>query len=279
MPRRAPRKGSLAQRSPSYDDHQPGRIFSLPFGCWRSHTPDSVAPSSRSSDAREPRLADAICSDKATGLVSQRHSIQVIRDGDPHAQSRRPSHSSSSSTAVTSIFTSTAPSTPSFTPSLADQYLDTMPMDDFWRALCHRKIRQKQRKLQALKRVQIISKKASAPNPPPPQPVRQYKSIHYCRRLTRLTRLKVISKPKPTRKRKSPSSDSGFISSSPPPNTSRFRFRSTRRCPGEGLMGSTIPIDTSLSMFGRSCLSCNCTNTTCWRRTLGGIICNSCGLR
>ena len=274
MRRRAPRKGTLTKRSPSYDDRQPGRIFSLPFGCWRSQSPDSRT-SSASSDFHKPHLPDVNCSDKTTRLVDQRPPIQLARGGDPNVKNLRPSHNCSS-LAGPSIFTSTTPSVPSFVTSLADQYLDTMPMDDFWRALCARKIRQKQRKLQALKRTQIIPKKPSPPKPPVRQLARQYKSKHFCRRRTRLP---LVSKPKAARKHKSQSSDSGFISSSPPPRTSRFHLRSTEACPGQALMGPTLPVDTSLSIIGRSCLSCNCTNTTCWRRTLGGIICNSCGLR
>ena len=34
--------------------------------------------------------------------------------------------------------------------SLADQYLDTMTMDDVWRAACWRKIRQNNRKIKRL---------------------------------------------------------------------------------------------------------------------------------
>ena len=170
--------------------------------------------------------------------------------------------------------------------SLADQYLDTMMMDDTWRAACIAKISQTERKQLALKR---LSKRST-----------KRRLRHSTATKTAYPLLKASQKADKTHSREginpltppvspraayraehssSPSSDSGFISSSPTPTPSKpLRMRSTRNCPISNSTASTL-IDVPASMVGRSCLSCGCTNTTCWRRTLGGIICNSCGLR
>lgn len=162
--------------------------------------------------------------------------------------------------------------------SLADQYLDTMIMDDVWRAACWRKIRQNKRKIKRLN-TQLCRNSLTT-------------SSHYPKPISKTCPKEKI-KPKNThptssinlkprhRKHISPrGSDSGFVSSSPTPGPpAGFRVRSTRNYPTQPPNTTTISIDISPSMVGRSCLSCGCTNTTCWRRTLGGIICNSCGLR
>ena len=85
--------------------------------------------------------------------------------------------------------------------------------------------------------------------------------------------------PKISSHRRAEDSDSGFVSSllSPIP-VPASRIRSTRKHPIQGTAG-LMSIDIPPSMVGRECLSCRCTNTTCWRRVMGGVICNSCGLR
>ena len=163
--------------------------------------------------------------------------------------------------------------------SLADQYLDTMIMDDVWRAACLRKIRQNQRTQRALKHLNVNSTKqlqhttASSNHPKRPSKLRSNTQL----------KSKIVSSDSAKKKsRKLTShggSDSGFVSSSPTPGPPTYlSVRSTRSYPVQ-TSNTTISIDVPSSAVGRSCLSCGCTNTTCWRRTLGGIICNSCGLR
>ena len=161
---------------------------------------------------------------------------------------------------------------------LADQYLDTMIMDDAWRATCWRKIRQNNRKLKRLK-APLARDSATAPSrhPKPISKPRSKGEIKFksTRSTPSLNLKKKCRKPTSTR-----GSDSGFVSSSPTPNPPTYlRVRSTRNYPIQTSNTTSISIDIPASMVGRSCLSCGCTNTTCWRRTLGGIICNSCGLR
>ena len=163
--------------------------------------------------------------------------------------------------------------------SLADQYLDTMVMDEFWRAACLRKIRQTQRTVKASKvnatepcRL-VYNAHANGP-----------KSLSQTRSKSQIKSKNPTSldlKAKNNIKATSPrGSDSGFVSCSPTPNPPNYlRVRSTRKYPMQPPNPSSISLDIPASMVGRSCLSCRCTNTTCWRRTLGGIICNSCGLR
>jgi len=278
MPARAPRKTAHSHRSPSYNDPRPGYFFSLPFGSLRSDSPDTKATSSPSTEAWEPHPTGPVCTDKTTSTSADSHlMIHTITanhtrvNNHPHS----PSQASANECSVSSSSASTLPfSSSSRTSSLADQYLDTMVPDDFWRALCRRKIRQKQRKLQELQRSNAGSNatfdlKAIHPH-------RKWKSKHFAKRRSCAP---VISKDRLSRKSDSPGgSDSGFISSSPPPSVPRLRVRPTHNCPVQSFI-PTMSIDTSISMTGRSCLACGCTNTTCWRRTLGGIICNSCGLR
>ena len=278
VPARAPRKAAHSHRSPSYDDPQPGHFFSLPFGSLRSHSPDTKKPSSPSIEAWEAHRTDALCPDKATA-TSRDSDLMIHTVTANHTKENNYEHSPSRASAnERSVSSSRAPTLPfsssSRTSSLADQYLDTMIPDDFWRALCRRKIRQKQRKLQELQRSNAGSNatfdlKAIHPH-------RKWKSKHFAKRRSCAP---VISKDRLSRKSDSPGgSDSGFISSSPPPSVPRLRVRPTHNCPVQSFI-PTMSIDTSISMTGRSCLACGCTNTTCWRRTLGGIICNSCGLR
>jgi hypothetical protein len=166
--------------------------------------------------------------------------------------------------------------------SLANQYLDTMIMDDVWRAACLRKIRQNQRKQRALKRRLALNSTKSDRGP-------RISQRHHFKAASKAQFKPGITPPTPPNspqtqcrgKPSSPGSDSGFVSASdsPPPNPpTYFRVHSTRNYPLNDTT-PTISIDIPASMVGRSCLSCRCTNTTCWRRTLGGIICNSCGLR
>ena len=152
--------------------------------------------------------------------------------------------------------------------SLADQYLDTMVMDDFWRSACLRKIHQNERRQQifAIPRVKPHSHRKPSHLT---KPLKTHMKPHRPKSPQNVKRR--ISKT-----RCQTDTDSGFASSSPaPPNY--LRIRSTRNYPTDNT--TMISIDVPASMTGRSCLSCGCTNTTCWRRTLGGIICNSCGLR
>lgn len=171
--------------------------------------------------------------------------------------------------------------------SLADQYLDTMVMDDVWRAACINKIRQNKRKLAP----KPVFKKSSKRNQRAATAAKSVDHLHNVSMKTYKSRSRYATHaPTPpvgpraayrSEDSSSPSSDSGFISSSPTPAPSPsrpLRMRSTRSWPMNNSSASNL-IDIPASMVGRSCLSCGCTNTTCWRRTLGGIICNSCGLR
>lgn len=172
--------------------------------------------------------------------------------------------------------------------SLANQYLDTMVRDDVWRAACWKRIRQVQRKqrTQALKRIKHTATKAPRNSSVHTTVPSQKKA---CSESSSSVHVKSKNRPsafvtfqRPRCAKGAPSlrdSDSGFVSSSPTPKPStHLRVRSTRNYP-LATPSETISIDIPASMVGRSCLSCKCTNTTCWRRTLGGIICNSCGLR
>ena len=163
--------------------------------------------------------------------------------------------------------------------SLANQYLDTMVMDDRWRRLCLKKIRQSR-----------DHRHARQPSQPKPTSMKEQAQSEGglasgLRGNKRKTRRSLTLPPTPpispklSYRRKSDDSDSGFVSSSPTPlPPTSARVRPTRKCPIE-LPAPTPLVDISVSMVGRSCLSCGCANTTCWRRMMGGIICNSCGLR
>lgn len=168
--------------------------------------------------------------------------------------------------------------------SLADQYLDTMVMDERWRALCIEAIRTEHQWQRLLKRANM--KSTTRQSRPSNITVRPGRGAF---NLTRKIHTKKLESTPPTppisprvahtNQPCSTRSDSGFISSSPSPAPpAHLRLRSTRNCPAAS-SPATISIDISPSMIGRTCLSCGSSNTTCWRRTLGGIICNSCGLR
>ena len=171
-------------------------------------------------------------------------------------------------------------------------------MDDAWRAACRKRIRQVQRKQREIKRLTNTAPKplvriSSTLVPRHPTLARKkrfvkpLKSKHVVKSAIKYkANLPTPPLSPKTKYRRTPSppsrSDSGFISFSSPTPTptppNYLRVRSTRNCPITPTT-TTISIDIPASMIGRSCLSCGCTNTTCWRRTLGGIICNSCGLR
>ena len=173
-----------------------------------------------------------------------------------------------------------------------------MIIDDFWRAACRKRIRQLQRKERELKRLTVtapkpltrISKALVHRHPKLVHKKRSFFSIQSKPAIKSTIKYKTVLPTPPlspkAKYRSKPSSprrsDSGYISSptsSPTPSPPNYlRVRSTRNCPIAPTT-TTISIDIPVSMIGRSCLSCGCTNTTCWRRTLGGIICNSCGLR
>jgi hypothetical protein len=172
--------------------------------------------------------------------------------------------------------------------SLAGMYLDTMIPDDHWRAACLRQIRQNQRKPRLNVDTKHTSHRRSPALAPSPKFSKIVKKEH-----TSIVKSMSVVKPKmapPTppvspknqslrKLSSSGSSDSGFVSLSPSPCPLPYlRIRSTRNRPISPT-AETISLDIPASMVGRSCLSCGCTTTTCWRRTLGGIICNSCGLR
>ena len=160
-------------------------------------------------------------------------------------------------------------------PSLADQYLDTMVMDDGWRSACFWQIREGRRLQRLLKR--LNNRKSSIGRSDPPK-----------------IPAKVVSKPKMKPEpvldnssvshemdqenglRYTDSSDSGFYSWSLTSSSSAtLRTRSTRSSRNSL---TPAPGDRPLQE-GRRCLSCKAPDTTCWRHALGGIICNSCGLR
>jgi hypothetical protein len=245
------------------------RANSLPVAssAWLTNESGIITQNRRSSNPEAPLISGRTHDRRVQGIATQPSTT-------PHTQDRSDLEKKPSLSSVP-------------IESLADQYLDTMVMDDVWRAACINKIRQNQRILAlrpaskkpskshhlvaaAKKPVDPlckVSKKAFKPHAryavhpptPPVSPRTAYRSEHSS----------------------SPSSDSGFISSSPTPTPSPsrlLRMRSTRSWPMNNSSASTL-IDIPASMVGRSCLSCGCTNTTCWRRTLGGIICNSCGLR
>jgi hypothetical protein len=157
-----------------------------------------------------------------------------------------------------------------------------MVMDDKWRALCLETILLSHRRQRSLKRTNI---KSTTRQPRPAKTAGRPRRATFAYK----TSTKQLESTPPTppispkvANRTEPSStrsDSGFVSSSPSPAPPAYlRLRSTRKCPITNTP-ATMSIDVSPSMIGRTCLSCGSANTTCWRRTLGGIICNSCGLR
>jgi hypothetical protein len=163
-------------------------------------------------------------------------------------------------------------------PSLADQYLDTMIMDDIWRASCMRAIRySQQQKRLASKKLNIISPKRFDRNPSiitynsdTPVSKTQFKQQIKSELTPRMPAIKHIS-----------SGDSDNRSDSCFPNSESsitWHARSTRSHPSDD-SSTTGSIDVLKSMVARRCVSCRRTDTTCWRHALGGSLCNSCGLR
>jgi hypothetical protein len=160
--------------------------------------------------------------------------------------------------------------------SLADQYLDTMIMNDLWRAICLRIILQSQRKRQVFQRPRPTSIK---PHDNPSAAT----VMHSNTRSIRQGKSKIGSSTSPTNSNKADSSssnlESDFNSDLPAPHSEiTGPARSTRSQFTTGFDG-TISIDSLASTSGRCCLSCKSTNTTCWRKVSGGVVCNSCGLR
>ena len=286
----APRKQSFPHRSPLNDDVEPGHVFTVAFGVIRSQLSDKQ---SQSSSCR-------IALNSYATLVPNSSVVDetLSRTGSHLMSTDIPDHNDIDSGHVTirSSMDRHHPITengnasntnPAKFISLADQYLDTMIMDDAWRAACLRKIRQNKRKQRALKKSNPFSSSTKKSNPKSSSSSSKYPKRPSNTRSKHDLKSKNSPIKSPQRKCNKPTSprgsDSGFVSSSPTPGpTSYLRARSTRNYPIQQIPNTAttaIPIDTPLSMIGRSCLSCRCTNTTCWRRRFGGIICNSCGLR
>jgi hypothetical protein len=306
FPARAPRKQSLPHRGPSSDDLAPGRVFTLAFGTPGSQKFDQQSYAAASHIDRNMFVSGHFVSSTSKGSSCGHRSTSTndvdgedVNPEDLAIQNPIATTQSEHSDDDVALIPLSS-SIKNGEHLLANQYLDTMVMDDTWRALCKKRIRQVRRKQQGLKRLK------TAPKPLP------YISTRLVSRRPRIaiknkpffpvkSKLGVKSKSSATKSKPKTSlptpplspktkyckattssssrSDSGFISSSPTPGPpSYLRVRSTRNCPITPTT-TTISIDIPISMIGRSCLSCGCTNTTCWRRTLGGIICNSCGLR
>jgi len=308
---RRPRKQSCPQRSAEDTDGSLGRILTLNFG-WvnnpRYQFPDST-PVSRRSSCRSFFTDSSILTESGHELSNSgssqssgsdaaishlfgpfhqgyqmKHDLNILSQSEDkskhliHATSDDPiaCHASSEHETVQT-------KSPY---SLANQYLDTMVRDDHWRKLCLRKIRQARRKIPLVAQ----SLQPSASNYEPLSPISERRSSFdqsrnlkrkNTKRIARLPPTPPISpKPSTHRRRSLDDSDSGFVSSSPSPHphNTKTRSRSNRKCSIETTTPTPL-IDIPASMVGRSCLSCGCTNTTCWRRSMGGIICNSCGLR
>ena len=242
-------------------------------------TPPSACATVGSEDSTPDGLVRASLDDRATPSTSSATQTLVVPQSSPESDQLRGGTSSVSTSSHHS----------SEHASLADMYLDTMIPDDHWRAACLRRIHQNQRN----SRLNVDTKRISHRRSPALAPSPKFSKIVRKKEHSSIVKSMSIVKPKmapPTPpvspKKQSPrklsssgSSDSGFVSSSPSPCPLPYlRIRSTRNRP-ISLIPETISLDIPASMVGRSCLSCGCTTTTCWRRTLGGIICNSCGLR
>jgi hypothetical protein len=291
---RAPRKQLHPARAPSNHDPEPGRVFTIPFGMtgpriagMQPYLPraPSMCVTSDSEDCGTVDPPPLPSTDRVERPAIHHRRLQTSRDSDQLR--KRPS-----SDVVTPIYSHDHNTDlkldlkPDLKPaSLADQYLDTMVMDDVWRAACLEKIRQNQRKHRALKRLNVESEQLPSHHDRSKQPSHG-RPTKITKKHTSVVKSKMapptppISPKGQSRKPSSPNgSDSGFVSSSPSPCAPPYvRVRSTRNYPITPPTES-ISLDIPASMGGRSCLSCGCSNTTCWRRTLGSIICNSCGLR
>jgi hypothetical protein len=177
------------------------------------------------------------------------------------------------------ILSASVNSNPTEPVSLADQYLDTMIMNDVWRAICLRIILQSQQERCAFKR-------STKPHNNPSAKAHDYTAVSFKPRSIGQTRSKIASSTSPKSSKKachdeptSSGSDSGFVSHLPTPHSEiNGPSRSTRSQSTTGL-SATISMDSSTSAAGRRCLSCKSTSTTCWRHAFGGVVCNSCGLR
>jgi hypothetical protein len=283
FPPRAPRKQAIPHRSPSRADLEPGRVYTLSFGM--NGSPDSNELSQFDTFGSIPSSFSTAGSKSSLERKSQcidGHLMPLLSGGNDVSpkdvaivrtvatQFRNAPQSLNSPTSKEPDLSTSY--------SLADQYLDTMVMDDVWRAACVEKIHQNQRRQEALRRFTVkptnarcrISSVVPASRPNKPKKLSHVNlKPKIAKQITSLYHKKPASPP---------GSDSGFVSCSPTPPPTYLRVRSTRKCPLNN-PSATISIDIPASMVGRSCLSCGCTNTTCWRRTLGGIICNSCGLR
>ena len=161
---------------------------------------------------------------------------------------------------------------------LADQYLDTMVMDDDWRNTCLRQISEG-------RRYQGIIKQIKGQHPSfslhdhlkSPAKVRSKRKIKSDPVLDKSP----ISLKSDRASSTGPSSDSGFFSCSPTPNSPTIVGSTTRSTRSTRTDHKFIArsVNDQPRKDGRRCLSCKSPNTSCWRQALGGTICNSCGLR
>jgi hypothetical protein len=163
-------------------------------------------------------------------------------------------------------------------PSLADQYLDTMVMDDIWRASCMRAIRygQQQKRL-ASKKLNNISPKRFHRN----SSTITYSNDALMSKTQFKPQIKSELAPRMPTTNHISSGDSDNRSDSCFPNSdssTTWHARSTRSHPTDD-SSTAGSIDVLKSMVTRRCVSCRRTDTTCWRHALGGSLCNSCGLR
>lgn len=166
--------------------------------------------------------------------------------------------------------------------SLADQYLDTMIMNDVWRSACLRIILQSQQERRKFKGSNGTSNKV---HHTPFAAAHDYNSVPSKRRSISQTKSKTAATSPVTSKKacndeptSSSGSDSDFGCNPPTPYSEiNGPARSTRSQSTTGF-STAISLDSSTSA-GRRCLSCKSTSTTCWRHAFGGVVCNSCGLR
>jgi hypothetical protein len=175
-------------------------------------------------------------------------------------------------------------STPTERVSLADQYLDTMIMNDVWRSICLSIILQSQQERRKFKRPNATSTKR---HHKPSAAIHDYTAVPSKPQSIGRTKSKIPSATSLTASNKScigkpaslDDSDSEFGSNVRTPHSEIYGpARSTR---SQSTMGfsTTISFDSRSSLAGRRCLSCKSTSTTCWRHAFGGVVCNSCGLR
>ena len=299
FPCREPRKQSLPHRAPSRDDLAPGRVFRITFGRTGSQT---FHEQSQTSARRIAITSVATCTDSTESESGYSGYLSSLTDNQGRDEINHKPFGSEKSKATKRSENDSVPVDSSRSDqveesySLASQYLDTMVMNDGWRAACKKRIRQVQRKQRPPKRPNVttpkplvsISKALVSRHPKLAHKERSFFSTKFKSAIKSFIKYEadlptppLSPKTKYGSKPPSPDRSSGqFVSSSSPtpaaPNY--LRIRSTRNCPIIPTT-TTLSIDIPASMIGRSCLSCGCTNTTCWRRTLGGIICNSCGLR